>query len=85
LLITDVDGYYESRTFYSPTYHTDKERNRKDARTTIFWEPQVTTNAEGKATVSYYNADPKTRIKVSVQGITNKGTPVSAGTEYWVK
>ncbi len=85
LLITDVEGYYESRTFYAPTYLLTSEKSKQDTRTTIFWEPLVTTNANGKATVSFFNADPKTKIKISVQGLSNKGIPVAATTEYSVK
>ena len=85
LLMTDVNGYYESRTFYSPSYDIDKERVRKDARTTIFWEPEVTTDKDGQTTISYFNADPKTRVKVSVQGLSSQGSPISASAEYWVK
>ena len=85
LLITEIDGYYESRTFYAPTYLLSSEKKKPDLRTTIFWEPQFITDQNGKATISYFNADPKTSIKVCVQGITNNGMPVQANTKYSVK
>ncbi len=85
LLITDVDGYYESRTFYAPTYFLSTEKKKQDVRTTIFWDPQIVTDANGKATVTFFNADPKTKIKLSVQGLSNKGVPIASTTEYMVK
>jgi hypothetical protein len=85
LIITDVPGYYEARTFYAPTYLLTRERLKPDLRTTIFWEPEIVTDENGQATVTYYNADPKTKIRVSVEGLSVKGVPVAATTHYEVK
>jgi hypothetical protein len=84
LLLTDIDGYYETKTFYVPTYLLANERLKKDVRTTIFWEPTITTNEQGEATLSFYNADPASTIKISVQGIADKGL-INGGTTYMVK
>lgn len=84
LLLTDVDGYYETKTFYAPTYLLANERLKKDMRTTIYWEPNITTNENGEATLSFYNADPSSTIKVSVQGLSNKGL-ITGETQYQVK
>ena len=85
LLITDVNGYYEARTFYAPTYLLSRERAKPDVRTTIFWEPEIVTDENGKATVTFYNADPKTTIRIGVEGLSSKGVPVSAVTKYDIK
>jgi len=79
----DIDGYYEARTFYMPKY--EKPNTRPDLRNTIHWEPNVTTNANGEATITYYNADPKTKIRIVAEGITDKGLPVVATAAYEVK
>jgi uncharacterized protein YfaS (alpha-2-macroglobulin family) len=79
-----VDGYYETKTFYAPTYLLANERLKKDVRTTIFWEPTITTNQQGEATLSFYNADPASTIKISAQGIAEKGL-FTGGTTYNVK
>jgi hypothetical protein len=80
----DVTGYYESRMFYAPNYAKD-DSTREDKRITIHWEPFIKTNANGKALVTFYNADPKGKIKIDVQGITPNGVPIVAKTEYEVK
>ncbi|MBW4890772.1 hypothetical protein KXQ82_13660 [Mucilaginibacter sp. HMF5004] len=79
----DMDGYYNARAFYEPKYL--QASTKPDMRTTIHWEPNITTNAGGEATVSYYNADPKSKIRVIVQGVTDKGVPVAATAGYVVK
>ncbi|MBW4891528.1 hypothetical protein KXQ82_17505 [Mucilaginibacter sp. HMF5004] len=79
-----VDGYYEARTFYKPVYNAGNQ-GKPDSRTAIFWEPDVITDASGTATLTFFNADPKTNIRVVVQGLTEKGTPVVSGTTYMVK
>ncbi len=81
---TDVTGYYEARNFYSPNYE-NPENKKPDERTTIHWEPMITTDENGKATVNFYNADPKTRIRIDVQGVTDKGVSVVSEAKYDVK
>ncbi|OCX53495.1 hypothetical protein BEL04_04120 [Mucilaginibacter sp. PPCGB 2223] len=80
ILNTEVTGYYSARTFYSPNY--EYPSNKADQRTTIYWEPMITTDANGKASVSYYNADPKSKIRVVVEGLTEKGVPVVSTSGY---
>ena len=81
-----VQGYYETRTFYKPIHSSSGFDSQKpDLRNTIHWEPEVKTDANGLATVTFYNADPKTNIRIVVQGVTDTGEPVSATKGYVVK
>ncbi|WP_295649599.1 hypothetical protein [uncultured Mucilaginibacter sp.] len=83
LVDEDVSGYYNARTFYAPNY--EYSSTKSDQRTTIHWEPMIVTDANGQATISYYNADPKSKIRVLVQGLTDKGIPITATTGYNIK
>ena len=83
LINEDVNGYYNARTFYAPNY--EYSSTKSDQRTTIHWEPMISTDEKGQATVSYYNADPKSKIRVVVQGLSDKGTPLSAVTGYTIQ
>jgi len=78
----DVEGYYEARTFYSPQYNGAD--TRPDYRTTINWQPTVST-VNGEATISWYNADPRTKVRIVAEGITDRGVPVSGTLMYEVK
>jgi len=82
-IITEVTGYYQAKIFYAPNYSIDKEI--PDERTTIHWAPVITTGDNGKATVSFYNADPKTTVRIDVQGVTNKGVTIVAEKKYVVQ
>lgn len=85
-IVTEVAGYYQARIFYSPNYENEAtEKTKPDERTTIHWEPLITTDENGKASVSFFNADPKTKIRIEVQGLTDKGVPVAAAIKYEVK
>jgi len=73
-----IKGYDKPRSFYSPEYATEKDRDNPDFRTTIFWKPNVKTDASGNVSVSFYAADLATRYRIVVEGITEQGKPVSA-------
>ncbi len=45
----------------------------------------ISTDAEGKATVSYYNADPKSKIRIVVEGLTEKGVPIVVTSGYTIR
>lgn len=81
-----VNGYYQTRTFYTPRYDVKKpEYEKPDLRTTIHWEPNVVTDEDGNATISFFNADNKTIIKVDVEGIAEPGIPLAGKTSFDVK
>ncbi|MCX6254689.1 MAG: hypothetical protein NTV31_09475 [Bacteroidia bacterium] len=81
-----VYGYYQARTFYTPRYDVKKpEYEKPDLRTTIHWEPNVVTDEDGNATISFFNADSKTIIKVDVEGIAEPGIPLAGKTSFDVK
>jgi len=83
LINADVTGYYSARTFYSPNY--EYSSTKVDQRITLYWEPMISTDANGQATVTYYNADPKSKIRVVVQGLTDKGVPLTTTANYTIK
>jgi hypothetical protein len=81
-----VYGYYQARTFYSPKYNVpESEFSKPDLRTTIFWEPNIETDNDGNATVSFFNADNRAIIKANVEGIAEPGVPVVGKTSFEVK
>jgi hypothetical protein len=77
--------YQTSREFYMPRYDKPAEAYTPDWRTTIFWNPTVKTNAEGKATLSFFAADAKTTYRAVVEGFTPKGQLGQATASMQVK
>ncbi|PST84520.1 hypothetical protein C7T94_05410 [Pedobacter yulinensis] len=78
-------GYSIEKQFYSPKYETAASLNQNDLRTTIYWNPAVVTDASGKATVEFYNADGKGNYKVIAEGWDGEGNLGRAVYRYLVK
>ena len=45
----------------------------EDFRRTLYWNPNVTTDSEGKATIEFYNNSSCTQMFISAEGITKDG------------
>jgi hypothetical protein len=85
-LSTKISGYDAARVFYSPKHsHSSESAFQPDLRTTLFWEPDIIIKSDKSLSVKYFNADNSAKIKVTVEGITNTGIPITAGTEYEIK
>ena len=61
--------------FYSPKYNVTNKTVAMgtDMRSTLHWEPNIITNAEGKATVSFFTADKPASYTVIMEGFTGEG------------
>ncbi len=67
-------GYYKAREFYSPKYDDPKTNTQmQDLRSTIYWKPNIVTDKEGNATLSFFNADGKGTYRVVIEGIDAEG------------
>lgn len=64
---TSVQGYSESKQFYSPDYSRMKPQE-KDYRRTILWQPSVAVNDNGEAVVEFYNSDVCNAFVATVEG-----------------
>ena len=69
-------GYALVKEFYSPKYLPGKTSSvalGMDLRTTIYWNPRVTTDATGNASVDFYNADGRGTYKAVIEGFDKDG------------
>ncbi len=69
-------GYRWPIKFYSPQYTNKSQKTRPDHRTTLYWNPKVSTDANGHALVRFYASDISKRYLVTLEGISNNGTVV---------
>ena len=69
-------GWKPSIEFYSPQYTDPTAKARPDHRTTLYWNPKVKTDAEGKASVKFYASDISKRYLVTLEGVSDDGTIV---------
>ena len=72
--ITLLHGYSKYEEFYSPNYRSTASPTPEDVRRTLYWNPYVVTNNEGKASVLFFsNSRQQQRIRINAQGISATG------------
>ena len=49
---------------------------RPDYKRTIYWNPEVTTDENGYASVSFYNNGYSRALTISAEGLTPDGVPI---------
>jgi hypothetical protein len=70
----EVSGYTVSRQFYTPDYDTLAADDKKDLRTTLYWNPTVITSPEQKkVNLTFFNNDFTDEFRVIIEGITADG------------
>jgi hypothetical protein len=72
---TTFDGYSKPVEFYAPEYPEGPIEGKKDIRRTLYWNPNVITNADGRARVEFYNNSYSQHYTISGAGITGSGIP----------
>jgi len=66
-------GFQKPAEFYAPKYNTPTQNTKPDLRTTIHWQPNLTTDETGKALFSFYTADTPGTYTVVIEGVTDDG------------
>ncbi|GAA4094420.1 hypothetical protein [Mucilaginibacter panaciglaebae] len=61
------------KLFYSPKYNMESPVKVADYRSTIFWEPDITTDRNGKARVSFYTSDINGKYTIKIAGLDSQG------------
>lgn len=77
--------YSVARKFYAPKYTTTATSDRTDFRETIYWNPVVQTDQDGKASVEFYNSDASTTFRAITEGIGYNGKLGRAEATYAVQ
>jgi len=70
---TKFDGYAPVKEFYSPRYDKALLPDEKDYRRTLYWNPDVRTDKDGKATFTFYNNSTCKKMNISAETVTENG------------
>jgi len=70
---TYLDGYAYVKEFFNPRYDRTLLPDETDYRRTLYWNPNVKTNKDGKATISFYNNSSCKVLNISAETVTEKG------------
>ena len=69
----NIQGFSRPVEFYNPDYSRQALPDVKDYRKTLYWNPDVTTDSEGRASIDFYNNSVAPDFNISVEGITKDG------------
>ena len=70
---TSFRGYNEVTEFYAPEYPDGPIKGDVDYRRTLYWNPALTTDAQGQATLTFYNNGYSKHFEISAEGISPQG------------
>ena len=70
-------GWQPGVEFYSPQYTGKDSQTRPDRRTTLYWNPRVSTDESGKCSVRFYASDLSKRYLVTLEGVVPDGVILS--------
>ncbi|MAW97019.1 MULTISPECIES: hypothetical protein [unclassified Leeuwenhoekiella] len=70
-----VQVFSEPEAFYTPKYETQQDLNRSepDLRSTLYWEPDLQIDENGKAAVEFYNPDNTGTMLLYIEAVSPQG------------
>ncbi|TGV03444.1 hypothetical protein [Flavivirga rizhaonensis] len=83
-----TEGYYPKRVFYEPVYDKiEQENGFPDYRNTLLWKPDIITDKNGEATISFYCSDINTKFIGVIEGvgISDEGFLGTKSFEFFVR
>lgn len=66
-------NYNYSRQFSYPVYESTNTAYRHDYRETLYWNPVVETDKNGKAKIEFYQSDANSAFRIMTEGISSSG------------
>jgi hypothetical protein len=72
---TTVKGFTRPVQYYSPQYPDGPIEGSPDYRRTLYWNPNVITDEDGRARVEFYNNSFSRKFTINAVGITASGIP----------
>ncbi|HEY0895507.1 MAG TPA: hypothetical protein VGE15_03060 [Sphingobacteriaceae bacterium] len=85
--IMSYEGLQLNREFYAPKYDlgTGSSAHQPDFRNVLYWSPEIRTDKDGNATVTFYTSDQAGKYKISINGITREGEALSKTIQFEVR
>ena len=81
-----LPGFYPAREFYSPRYSALLTNPPADPRvSTLYWNPEVRTNAKGEAEIHFFTADGSGTFEAVAEGLGTGGQPGRGSSTFSVK
>ena len=78
------NGFHKTKAFYQPKYQHEND-SKNDTRTTVYWNPDILTDMDGKASLEYFTPNLKGTYRVVIEGIDDDGNLGRQVYKYEVK
>ena len=74
-VVLEYEGLQYQREFYSPAYETQDQISSRlpDFRNVLYWSPDIHTDVQGKAEISFFSSDLKGKYIAVLQGLNTDG------------
>ena len=72
-----MTGYSVCKDFYHPDYSRRPLPGTADYRRTLYWNPDVKFDAQGEATLRFYNNGKASSLSIEAEGVSPDGQPLS--------
>lgn len=74
LITVSNKGFTVKKEFYTPLINVKEPKlNTNPMLSTLYWNPNLNTNINGKATITLQNLDPNTTYKIIIEGMDTYG------------
>jgi hypothetical protein len=75
LTFSEFKGYSEKSKFTVIEYPDEIAYNSRkaDYRNTLYWNPEVKTDENGEANISFYTSDEKGKFLITIEGVGERG------------
>ena len=86
LITVRIPGFYQAREFYQPRYGAPvmNAPATDPRRLTIYWNPELATDASGQTDVFFFTADGSGNFQVTAEGLSIGGEPGRGSTQLYV-
>ncbi len=86
-VVLEYDGLQYQREFYSPVYETQEQVSSSlpDFRNVLYWSPDIHTDTQGKAEISFFSSDLKGKYIAVFQGMNIDGRAGERSLSFEVK
>jgi hypothetical protein len=65
-------GYNQEKEFYAPNYTLPQSNYRPDYRKTLYWQPDIILDENGRAEFSFFTSDDRGEYVIHCEGISDK-------------
>lgn len=78
-MVIEYEGVQPMKQYYFPEYPSSsmKRTTTPDFRNTLYWNPEIQLDENGKATIEFYTSDDLTNYEVRVMGMSKSGKSFS--------